>query len=130
MTEHHQDQDGKTLHAGDLIHFEIDGRPYTGIVHALVRRDHQPAVLTLVQLFLPAVEVAKQMPKAAQNDAARQQPAAEDTQQTDPGVYHHPSIEKKQEQLATTPRHSNQQEPKPAGVNRGSTEAEPKKGTK
>ena len=125
----HLDKDGKTLHTGDLVHFEVDGRPYTGIVHALVRRDHEPSILTLVQLFLPVAEVTKEMPKKAQNDAARQ-PAAEDTQQTGQGVYHHPDIEKKQQQLATTPRHSNQQEPKPAGVNRGSTQAEPNKGSK
>ncbi len=133
----HLDKDGKTLHTGDLVHFEVDGHPYTGIVHALVRRDHEPAVLTLVQLFLPALEVAKQMPKHqdagdeaphAHDDPAK--PIAQDTQQTDPGVYNHPSIEKKQQQLAREPRHSDQQQPKPADVNRGSTQAEPKKGSK
>ncbi len=62
MSERHTDRDGRTLKAGDLVHFDIDGYPYTGIIHALVRRDHEPAVLTLIQLMLPATAVSKELP--------------------------------------------------------------------
>jgi len=64
------DKHHKPLHTGDQIHFTIDGRPYTGIVHALVRRDHEPAVLTLVQLFLPATEVSRDLPSPPEGEGS------------------------------------------------------------
>ncbi len=108
MTTHHQDKDGKALHVGDLIHFTIDGRPYSGVIHSLVRRDHEPAIMTIVQLFLPATKVSKEAPHNPQSKS--------------PELPHNPQ--------SKSPEHSNQQEPKSAEANRGTTKAEPpKKGT-
>ncbi len=143
MTTEHKDKDGKKLHTGDLVHFTVDGRPYTGIIHALVRRDHEPAVLTLVQLFLPVSEVSKEPPK--HQDAGDEKPDAhEEKDRVDPNK------EKQHEPKDTTPQgeknaaeppsfarhqseataHSDQQQHKPADLNRGSTLAEPKKGSR
>jgi len=79
MTEHHNDKNGHELKTGDLIHFEIDGRPYTGVVHALVRRDHEPAVITLAQLFLPVGEVTKDAPKKDEEKAPAEKPQTTQT---------------------------------------------------
>ncbi len=187
MTERHNDKDGKPLHTGDLVHFTVDGHPYTGIIHALVRRDHEPAILTLVQLFLPTGEVTKETPehqdagdekneddpenstgyvhpaviqklneredakkeRADPNQEKQQEP--KDTKHQDAGnekprdSHDHrtepkettPQGEKNEDDKPSAPRHqseatahSNQQQPKPAEPNRGSTLAEPKKGSK
>ncbi len=157
MTTQHHDKDGKTVHTGDLVHFTIDGNPYTGIVHALVRRDHEPAILTLVQLFLPVREVTKDMPK--RQDAKKDHVDPNQEKQQEPKETKHQdagdekprdSHDHRTEPKETTPQgeknsddppssarhqseataHSNQQQPKPTDANRGSTLAEPKKGSK
>ncbi len=60
MTVH--DKNGHTLKRSDQVHFTIDGRLYSGVVHAIVNRDHEPAVLTVVQLMIPACDVTKYAP--------------------------------------------------------------------
>jgi len=68
MTQHH-DKNDKPIHVGDLVHFTMDGHPYSGVVHSLVRRDHKNAVTTIVQLFLPAAEVSRDPPKTTEAEA-------------------------------------------------------------
>ena len=74
MTTH--DKHGKPTHVGEQVHFEIDGRPYSGIVHSLVRRDHEPAIMTIVQLYLPATQVSKDAtePKNQKTEHVARQP--------------------------------------------------------
>jgi len=75
MTAHHQDKDGKPVHVGDLVHFSIDDRPYSGVVHALVRRDHEPAIMTIIQLYLPATQVSTETPTEKPQTPKGQPPA-------------------------------------------------------
>lgn len=129
MTSEHKDKNGKKLQTGDLVHFTVDGHPYDGIIHALVRRDHEPAILTLVQLFLPVGEVTKDQPK--HQDAGDEKPDAHQPKDTTPqgekNAGEPPSFARHQSEATA---HSNQQQPKPAEPNRGSTLAEPKKGSR
>ena len=99
MTTH--DKQGKSLHTGDQIHFQIDGRPYSGIIHALVRRDHEPAIMTLVQLFLPAVEVSKELPETPKRGLP----------QTDPTSETNASVEQRKNDLAIRDRRDNLNKP-------------------
>lgn len=164
MTQHHKDKNGKELRVGSSVHFEVDGRPYSGIVHELVRRDHEPAISTMVMLMLPASQVSTEAP--AKKDRVDPKHEKKDTDQKDSGdekPHAHPESadppkmlpprdehDHRTEPKDTTPQgeknaedtpsaarhqseataHSNQQQPKPAEPNRGSTLAEPKKGSK
>ncbi len=101
MTAHHQDKDGKPVHVGDLVHFSIDGRPYSGVVHALVRRDHEPAIMTIVQLFLPATAVSKELPETPKRGLP----------QTDPTSETNASVEQRKNDLAIRDRRDNLNKP-------------------
>jgi len=70
------DKNGKELQTGEQVHFEIDGRPYTGVIHSLIRRDHEPAIMTIVQLYLPATQVSKDAtePKNQKTEHVARQP--------------------------------------------------------
>lgn len=94
-----RDKNGRHLRRGDHVHFEIHGQPYSGVVNHLIWRDHEAAIMTVIQLYLPATAVSKDQPEAKKGRA----------------------------DLNEEKQHSNQQEPKSAEANRGTTKAEPTK---
>jgi len=126
MTTH--DKQGKSLHTGDQIHFQIDGRPYSGIIHALVRRDHEPAVMTIIQIYLPATEVSKEAPETPKRGLP----------QTDPTSETNGSVEQRKNDLAIRDRRDNLNKPQTVHTgrpNQAETPSAPstpptKKGTK